>query len=203
MVKLPFLSGSKPQDSPQHAALSAAAGTFELATFGGGCFWCLDAVFDELGGVTKVESGYSGGHRVNPTYEEVCSDETGHAEVVQVTFDPKVISYKELLEVFFVLHDPTTLNRQGPDAGSSYRSAVYYRSPEQKKTLDEVLAWVKNEGIWKDPVVTEIAPFKAFYPAEYYHQAYYRNNPDAMYCRVIIAPKIVKLRKQFTAKLKK
>lgn len=183
------------------AILEAVPVGRELATFGGGCFWCLEAVFEQVKGVEKVVSGYSGGHKINPTYHEVCDETTGHAEVVQVTFDPKVVSYKQLLEVFFTIHDPTTLNRQGPDHGTSYRSAVYYRTLEQKAAIDEVLAWVQKEKLWKDPVVTEIAQFKVFYPAEEYHQGYFRNNPYQPYCQVIVAPKVAKFRSKFMGTL--
>jgi peptide-methionine (S)-S-oxide reductase len=175
----------------------------EQATLAGGCFWCLEAVFEQLRGVEKVESGYSGGHTVNPTYYDVCSETTGHAECVQLTFDPKVITFKQLLEVFFTLHDPTTLNRQGPDVGTSYRSAVFYRGPEQKAVTDQVIADFEKKRVWNGRIVTEVAPFKAFYPAEEYHREYYRRNPDQMYCRLIIDPKIAKLRKQFFEMLKK
>lgn len=175
----------------------------EIATLGGGCFWCLEAVFQELKGVRKVESGYSGGAAVNPTYRQVCSGSTGHAEVVQVTFDPKIISFKEILEVFFTIHDPTTLNRQGADVGSQYRSAIYYHTPEQKTIAELVIKEINASGIWNAPIVSEIAPFKVFYRAEDYHQEYYQNNPEQMYCQMVIAPKVAKFRKQFLARLKK
>ena len=175
----------------------------EAATLGGGCFWCLEAVFTELRGVEKVESGYSGGMMTNPTYQQVCSGTTGHAEVVRVTFDPQVISFKEILEVFFTIHDPTTLNRQGADAGTQYRSAVFYHKPEQKTIAEQVIKEISAAGIWDTPIVTEVAPFKAFYPAEDYHQEYYKNNSAQPYCQVVIAPKVAKFRKQYLAKLKK
>ena len=174
----------------------------EVATIGGGCFWCLEAVFADLKGVEKVESGYSGGPASNPTYRQVCSGTTGHAEVVQITFDPKIISFKEILEVFFAIHDPTNLNRQGTDVGTQYRSAVYYHTPEQKTIAGQVIKEIDASGIWNTPAVTEIAPLKVFYRAEEYHQEYYKNNPEQMYCQMVIAPKVAKLRKQFLAKLR-
>jgi len=175
----------------------------EVTTLGGGCFWCLEAVFTELRGVKRVESGYSGGMMMNPTYRQVCSGTTGHAEVVQVTFDPQAISFKEILEVFFTIHDPTTLNRQGADVGSQYRSAIYYHTPEQRTIAEQVMKEISVAGIWDSPVVTEVTPFKAFYPAEAYHQEYYKNNPEQPYCQVVIAPKVAKFRKHYLAKLKK
>ncbi len=175
----------------------------EAATLGGGCFWCLEAVFDELRGVEKVVSGYSGGHVTDPTYQQVCSDTTGHAEVVQVTFDPKEISYREILEVFFAIHDPTTLNRQGPDVGTQYRSAIFFHSAEQKATAEDVLGQVNASGLWDRPVVTEIVPLQTFYPAEEYHQRYFERNPNQGYCRAIVAPKVAKFRKQFLSRLRR
>ena len=175
----------------------------ELATLAGGCFWCLEAVFNDLRGVEKVVSGYSGGQVANPTYEQVSSGMTGHAEVVQITFDPQVISFKELLEVFFTIHDPTTLNRQGPDAGTQYRSAIFYASPEQKAVAEKVIADLTAEKVWKNSIVTEVVKFKAFYAAEEYHQQYWERNPNQGYCRQIIEPKVIKFRKQFLSKLKK
>ncbi len=174
----------------------------EVATLGGGCFWCLEAVYEELRGVEKVESGYSGGHVPNPTYREVCSETTGHAEVVQVTFDPAVVSYKEILEVFFTIHDPTTLNRQGADVGESYRSAIFYHSDEQRRVAGEVISALETEGVWDNPIVTQVAPFEEFYVAEDYHQEYFRNNGFQPYCQVVIAPKVAKFRKQYLEKLK-
>lgn len=174
----------------------------EVATLGGGCFWCLEAVYEELRGVEKVESGYSGGHVPNPTYREVCSETTGHAEVVQVTFDPAVVSYREILEVFFTIHDPTTLNRQGADVGESYRSAIFYHSDEQRRVAEEVISSLEAEGVWENPVVTQVAPFEEFYVAEDYHQEYFRNNGYQPYCQVVIAPKVAKFRKQYLEKLK-
>lgn len=175
----------------------------EVATFGGGCFWCIEAIFNELRGVEKVESGYSGGNVANPTYEEVCTGTTGHAEVIQITFDPKVISYRELLQVFFTLHDPTTLNRQGADVGTQYRSAVFYQNDSQRKTAEEVIKEVDAAKTWKRPIVTEVVPFKSFYKAEDYHQEYFEKNPRSSYCQAVIEPKIVKLREYYRAKLKR
>ncbi|HZS07995.1 MAG TPA: peptide-methionine (S)-S-oxide reductase MsrA [Blastocatellia bacterium] len=175
----------------------------EVATLAGGCFWCLEAVFNDLRGVEKVVSGYSGGTVKNPTYQQVCTGTTGHAEVVQITFDPQVISLKELLEVFFTIHDPTTLNRQGADEGTQYRSAIFYHSPEQKAVAESVIADITAQKIWDNKIVTEVTPFSEFYPAEDYHQLYYERNPNAGYCRVVIAPKVTKFRKQFVSKLKK
>jgi peptide-methionine (S)-S-oxide reductase len=175
----------------------------EIATLAGGCFWCLEAVFDDLRGVEQVESGYSGGSRPNPSYYQVCTGTTGHAEVVQVTFDPQVTSFRELLEVFFTIHDPTTLNRQGADVGTQYRSAVFYHTPEQKEVAEQVIAELNAEKIWDAPIVTEVAPFTAFYPAEVEHQEYYQRNQSQPYCRAVIAPKVSKFRKQYLEKLKR
>ncbi len=178
------------------------AGGKEVITLGGGCFWCLQPVFQELRGVEKIEVGYSGGAVRNPSYEMVCTDTTGHAEVVQVTFDPTMISLAEVLRIFFTVHDPTTLNRQGADSGTQYRSAIFYHSPEQKATAEKVIAELESAKIWDDPFVTEVTPFAAFYRAEEYHQDYYRKNPTAGYCRVVIAPKVAKFRKQFADRLR-
>jgi peptide-methionine (S)-S-oxide reductase len=174
----------------------------EVATLGGGCFWCLEAVFAELKGIEKVESGYSGGAAADPTYGQVCSGTTGHAEVVQVTFDPDVIPFKELLEIFFSIHDPTSLNRQGADVGTQYRSAIYYHTPEQKEVSEQVIKELITSGIWNSPIVTEVAPFTLFYKAEGYHQEYYRNNPEQMYCQLVINPKVAKFRGQFKSRLR-
>lgn len=174
----------------------------EIVTLAGGCFWCLEAIFKELRGVKKVVSGYSGGTVPNPSYQEVCTGTTGH-EAVQITFDPRIISFKELMEVFFTIHDPTTLNRQGADVGTQYGSVIFYHTPEQKEIAKEVIANIEAAKIWDAPIVTEITPFKAFYPAENYHQEYFLNNPDQPYCRVMIEPKVAKFRKQFLTKLKK
>ena len=175
----------------------------EIATLAGGCFWCLEAVFLELKGVEKVESGYAGGRVPNPSYELVCTGTTGHAEVVQITFDPAVISFRDLLEIFFVLHDPTTLNRQGPDAGTQYRSAIFYHTPEQKAEAERVIAELAAAHLWDDPIVTEVVRLEKFYPAEEYHRDYYRRNPNQGYCRAVIAPKVAKVRKQYFEKLRK
>jgi len=169
----------------------------ELATLAGGCFWCLEAVFESLKGVESVQSGYAGGHVPNPTYEQVCTDTTGHAEVVQVAFDPSVISYKQLLEVFFGIHDPTTLNRQGNDVGSQYRSAIFTHSPEQAETARATIQELDGDGPWDDPIVTRIEPLESFYPAEAYHDTYFRRNPSQPYCRVVIDPKVRKFRERF------
>lgn len=182
-------------------------GTEEMAqetwTVGGGCFWCVEAIFLELKGVLKVESGYSGGTTKNPTYEEVCSGTTGHAEAVQITFDPKVISAKDILSIFFTTHDPTTLNRQGADVGTQYRSVVFFRDPGQKRLAEEVIQEITKERIWPDKIVTTLEPFKTFYKAEDYHQNYYARNQGQGYCRVVIAPKVSKFREKYRAKLKK
>lgn len=173
----------------------------ETATFGAGCFWCVEAVFQELKGVIKVESGYMGGTTPNPTYREVCTGTTGHAEVTRITFDPSVISYEELLEVLWTTHDPTTLNRQGADSGTQYRSAIFYATEEQKNKAEKSKKEVATT-IWDNPIVTEIVPADIFYPAEGYHQDYYANNPEAGYCRAVITPKVLKVRATFTDKLK-
>ena len=175
----------------------------EVATFGGGCFWCLDASFRQLKGVEKVESGYAGGKRPNPTYEQVCSGATGHAEVIQVTYDPSVITYRDLLGVLFTIHDPTTLNRQGNDMGTQYRSVIYYHSPEQEKDAREVIAELEREHVYDDPIVTELQPLPTFYPAEGYHQDYFNKNPNQPYCSAVVAPKVSKIRKAYFDRLVK
>ncbi len=175
----------------------------EIATLGGGCFWCLEAVFEQLSGVDKVESGYAGGSVAQPTYHQVCSGATGHAEVVQVTFDPAVLPYRDLLDVFFATHDPTTRNRQGADVGTQYRSVIFYHSPEQDRVAQERIAELNAAGIWPAPIVTEIVPIQAFYPAEDYHQGYYRSNPGQGYCQYVVSPKVAKFRKHFADRLKK
>ena len=175
----------------------------EVATLAGGCFWCLEAVFDDLRGVDSVESGYMGGKTVNPSYEEVCSGETGHAEVAQLSFDPKRVSFKEILEVFFVIHDPTTLNRQGNDVGTQYRSAIFYHSAEQKAAAEQVIANMSAAKVYEDPIVTEVVPASKFYVAEDYHQEYFRRNPAQPYCAFVVRPKVAKFRKHFLEKLKK
>jgi len=176
--------------------------TTELATLAGGCFWCLEAVFEQLRGVTKVASGYSGGHVPNPSYEAVCTGTTGHAEVVQVTFNPDELSYRDLLGVFFTLHDPTTLDRQGGDVGTQYRSAIFYHDDQQRRTAEEIVRELEAEHVLDDPIVTKIEPLKAFYPAEEYHREYYRRNSNQPYCRAVIAPKVAKLRRKYLEKLK-
>ncbi|HEX9393640.1 MAG TPA: peptide-methionine (S)-S-oxide reductase MsrA [Gemmatimonadales bacterium] len=174
----------------------------ETATLAGGCFWCLEAAFQQLKGVSGVTSGYAGGTVPNPTYEAVCSGRTGHAEVTQVEFDPTVISYRDLLDVFFTIHDPTTLNQQGADVGTQYRSAIFYQSPEQERVAREVIAALEATHVWDDPIVTEIVPLTAFYPAEAYHRDYYNRNQNQPYCRAVIAPKVAKLRKHYLERLK-
>lgn len=175
----------------------------EVATLAGGCFWCLEAVFDELKGVESVESGYSGGKLQNPTYAQVCDGDTGHAEAVQVKFDPLVLSYKDLLTVFFAIHDPTTLNRQGADVGTQYRSAIFYHDEAQKETAEQVIKKIEGEAIWEAPIVTEVTPFDKFYQAEDYHQEYFAHNTYQPYCRAVIAPKVSKFRREFVSHLKK
>jgi len=175
----------------------------EVATLAGGCFWCLEAIFDDLKGVDQVDSGYSGGSVPHPSYRQVCAGTTGHAEVVQITFDPRVISYKELLQVFFTVHDPTTLNRQGPDVGTQYRSAIFYHTPDQKATAEQVISEITAARIWPAAIVTEVTPFSAFYPAEDYHQEYFKFNGEQPYCRAVVAPKVAKFRKQFRERLKR
>lgn len=174
----------------------------EIATLAGGCFWCLDAVYRELKGVLKVETGYSGGNVPNPSYQLVCTDTTGHAEVVQITYDPGIVSFRELVEVFFTIHDPTTRDRQGADVGKQYGSAIFFHTSEQEKISKQVIAELESKKIWPNPIVTEIVPFKEFYRAEEYHQNYFTNNPGQGYCRIIIAPKVAKFRKKYLEKLK-
>jgi len=178
-------------------------GEREVATLAGGCFWCLEAVFDDLRGVEDVVSGYAGGRVPDPTYRQVCQGTTGHAEVVQVTFDPRQVSFREILEVFFTIHDPTTLNRQGPDVGTQYRSAIFYHTPEQKETAEQLIRELDEADIWGAPIVTEVAPLEKFYPAEDYHQEYFRNNPAQPYCQVVVAPKVSKFRQKFAEKMKR
>ncbi len=175
----------------------------EVATLGGGCFWCTEAVFTELKGVEKVESGYSGGSVENPSYEQVCSGETGHAEVVQVTFNPDILSYRDLLKVFFSVHDPTSLNRQGADVGTQYRSVILYNDAEQKGVAEEVIKEVDAARVWGRPVITQLSPLKVFYKAEDYHQEFFKQNPIQPYCQVVIAPKVSKFRKQYIDRLKR
>jgi peptide-methionine (S)-S-oxide reductase len=174
----------------------------EIATLASGCFWCTEAVFSIVKGVEKVESGYSGGSVANPTYEEVSAGATGHAEAVQLTFDPKVISFREILEIFFATHDPTTLNRQGPDVGTQYRSVIFFHDERQKETAEKVIEELNKEGIWDNPIVTQVMPFKVFYEAEEYHKDYFKRHPESAYCQQVITPKIAKLQHRFLGKLK-
>lgn len=176
--------------------------SMETATLGGGCFWCLEAVYEQLKGVQSVTSGYAGGHVDNPTYKEVSTGQTGHAEVVQIEFDNDLVSFSELLDVFFTIHDPTTLNRQGADIGPQYRSAIFYHDESQHQTAEEKIKEVEAAGMWDNPIVTEVTPFDAFYPAEDYHQEYFRKNPNAGYCQVVIAPKVAKFRQKYMERLK-
>lgn len=175
--------------------------TQEIATLAGGCYWCLDAAFSQLRGVTRIEPGFSGGTVANPSYEDVCTGRTGHAEVVRVTFDPRELSYHDLLVVFFTIHDPTTRNRQGPDVGTQYRSAIFYHTPEQRAEAESVIAELEAQHLWRNPVVTELLPALEFYPAPAYHDDYYANNPLTSYCQVVVAPKVAKVRHAFMEKL--
>jgi peptide-methionine (S)-S-oxide reductase len=179
------------------------AKNLETATLAGGCFWCLEAVFDELKGIESVESGYSGGHVENPSYRQVCTGMTGHAEAVQVRFDASVLSYRDLLNVFFAIHDPTTLNRQGPDVGTQYRSAIFYHDEQQRAVAEELVASLNAQHIWNKPIVTEIVKFDQFFTAEDYHQEYFARNPYQPYCMAVVAPKVAKFRKHFVDRLKK
>ncbi len=197
------LKGTANMSKPENQTVAFSQGK-EVVTLGGGCFWCIEAVFEELNGVEQVESGYSGGWVDDPTYEQVCTGTTGHAEVVQVTFDPKIISLKKILEVFFTVHDPTTLDRQGADIGTQYRSVIFYRSEEQNTLAEEVIREIQKAKLWKAPIVTELVPLKAFYKAEDYHQEYYKKNPGQAYCRIVIEPKIKKFREHMkNSKLQK
>lgn len=173
-----------------------------MATLAGGCFWCLEAVYDQLKGVKEVESGYAGGTVPKPSYQAVCTGRTGHAEVVQITYDPQVVSFGDLLDVFFTIHDPTTLNRQGNDVGTQYRSAIYYHTPEQKTIAEQKIAELNAAHLWNNPIVTEVTPLDVFYRAEDYHQEYFANNPDQGYCQFVVAPKVAKFRKHYFEKLK-
>ncbi len=185
------------------SAGSENAGVREVATLGGGCFWCIEAVFDSLQGVISVESGYSGGQLPNPTYEDICSGDTGHAEVIRVTFDPAVVTYRDILDIFFEIHDPTTLNAQGNDIGTQYRSVIYFHTPEQKAAAEAVIRALTEAKTFSRPIVTEIATAPQFYVAEPYHQEYFERNPRQPYCQYVVSPKIAKFRKQFAARLKK
>lgn len=175
----------------------------QVATLAGGCFWCIEAVYNDLEGVRSAISGYAGGKVANPSYQLVCSGTTGHAEAVQITFDPNVISYGELVEIFFTIHNPTTLNRQGPDVGTQYRSAIFYHNEEQRETAEQVMRAIEAAGIWDAPLVTELAPLDKFYPAEDYHQEYFRRNPNQPYCSMVVAPKVAKFRQKYAGRLKK
>jgi peptide-methionine (S)-S-oxide reductase len=181
---------------------SLRAGPRERATLGGGCFWCLEAVYDQMKGVESVESGYMGGANPDPSYEEVCTGRSGHAEVVQLAFDPAIVSFREILEVFFVIHDPTTLNQQGNDVGTQYRSAIFYHSPEQKKVAEELIAELTKQQLYNRPIVTELVPAVQFYEAEEYHQEYFARNPFQPYCSYVVGPKLSKFRTSFASKLK-
>jgi peptide-methionine (S)-S-oxide reductase len=182
--------------------MNSNAPKHQVATLGGGCFWCLEAVYDDLQGVIRVDSGYSGGALTNPSYQQVCTGTTGHAEVVQITFDPAVVSFRDLLHIFFTVHDPTTLNRQGADVGPQYRSVIFYHDEDQRSTAAQVIQEFEQERIWPNPIVTEIAPLETFYMAEDYHRDYYKRNPYQGYCQVVIAPKVAKFRKLYTDRLK-
>jgi peptide-methionine (S)-S-oxide reductase len=183
--------------------MSSVKNELETATFGGGCFWCTEAVFDEVIGVTDVVSGYTGGQLANPTYDDICTGTTGHAEVIRVTFDPAVISYAEVLEIFFATHDPTTLNKQGADRGTQYRSAIFVHSPEQRLIADKMIAQLNAEKIWGSPIVTEVTDATIFYPAEDYHQEFFKRNPNQGYCMAVVSPKLSKFRQKFLSKLKR
>jgi peptide-methionine (S)-S-oxide reductase len=189
--------------APKEIPMTDTVRSQEVATLAGGCFWCLEAVYDLLKGVEHVESGYMGGDVANPSYKQICTGTTNHAEVVQITFDPQQISYRDLLDIFFTIHDPTTLNRQGNDVGTQYRSAIFYHSPEQEATAREVMEQVENSGIWGRALVTQLEPISEFYIAEEYHQEYFVNNPGNPYCQVIVAPKVAKARSKFFDKLAK
>jgi peptide-methionine (S)-S-oxide reductase len=183
--------------------MSSVKNELETATFGGGCFWCTEAVFDEVIGVTDVVSGYTGGQLANPTYDDICTGSTGHAEVVRVTFDPTVISLAELLEIFFATHDPTTLNKQGADRGTQYRSAVFVHSPAQRLIAEKLIAQLNAEKIWGSPIVTEVTDAPIFYAAEEYHQEFFKRNPNQGYCMAVVSPKLSKFRQKFLSKLKR
>ena len=186
----------------QSDASTSNQGVKEVATLGGGCFWCLEAVYSIMQGVEQVESGYTGGTVVNPSYEQVCKGSTGHAEVVQVIYDPSIVNYKDILTVFFSTHDPTTLNRQGNDVGTQYRSAIFYHNEVQKQAAENMIEELERQDIWDKPIVTEVAPLTKFYPAEAYHQEYFKQNPNQAYCQFVVAPKVAKFRQQFADKLK-
>ncbi|HEV2520590.1 MAG TPA: peptide-methionine (S)-S-oxide reductase MsrA [Thermoplasmata archaeon] len=191
-----------PNPSPPTAEGPPGGAGGALATLGGGCFWCTEAVFSDLRGVTSVVPGYSGGRSADPTYEQVCEGNTGHAEVVQVAYDPAVISYRDLLSIFFTVHDPTTRDRQGHDVGTQYRSVVFFRSAAERAVAEQVVAEVEREKLWRGKIVTELAPFVAFYPAEAYHRDYFRQHPEQAYCQMVIAPKVAKFRQHFAERLR-
>ncbi len=190
-----MMTNNKENDQPSPKVL-------EIATLGGGCFWCLDPIFDELTGVEDVEVGYAGGAVADPSYQDVCSGTTGHAEVVRISFDPDLLSFGAILDVFFSVHDPTTLNRQGADVGSQYRSAIFYHNEEQRKAAEDVIRQIDSDGAWDAPIVTEVTPFSMFYLAETYHQDYFRNNPNQGYCQAVINPKVAKFHKHYADRLK-
>jgi peptide-methionine (S)-S-oxide reductase len=190
------------QMNQETSSKTTASKRTEVATLGGGCFWCTEAVFTQLRGVEKVESGYSGGKLEHPSYEQVSTGTTGHAEVVQITFDPDVISFEEILEIFFSTHDPTTMNRQGPDVGLQYRSVIFYHDDQQRTVAEQVIRKLTEEKVFDAPIVTQVEPFKTFYPAEDYHKDYFKRHPEQSYCRFVIAPKIAKLQKLYLSKLK-
>jgi len=197
------IQGNQPlKERPNMPDTEALPAGGEVATLAGGCFWCLEAVYDELKGVESVESGYMNGHILNPTYQEICYGNTGHAEAVRISFDPEVISFRELLEVFFTIHDPTTLNRQGNDVGTQYRSAIFYQSPEQEAVAREIIRQLEEERVFDRPIVTEVTAARHFYVAEAYHQEFYARNPEQGYCQFIVAPKLAKFRKVFAEKWK-
>jgi len=198
-----FINTASAQNDNNKQSMKGNMKNLEKATFGSGCFWCSEAVFDRVKGVESVVSGYAGGKTLNPTYEEVCSGSTGYAESIQITYDPSTVTYDELLEIFWRTHDPTTLNRQGNDVGTQYRSVIFYYNEEQKKLAEEYKKKLDQSGAWDKPIVTEIAPFTNFYKAEDYHQDYYANNPNRGYCAFVIAPKVEKFEKVFKGKLKK
>jgi peptide-methionine (S)-S-oxide reductase len=191
-----------PEATSRRGAEKVAEAQRETATFAGGCFWCLQPIFQDLKGVARVVVGYTGGHVKDPTYDEVCTDATGHAEAVQVTFDPGAIPYEDLLRVFFAVHNPTTLNRQGADVGTQYRSAIFFDTPEQKAAAERIRDEVEKARVWDDPIVTELTPLSTFYPAEGYHQDYFAKNPGSGYCRAVVAPKVAKFRKENRERLK-
>jgi peptide-methionine (S)-S-oxide reductase len=202
IIVIIFVTGNVYSIGNQYNTFDMSENKQEVATFASGCFWCTEAIFDRIKGVVSVVSGYSGGEVINPSYKEVCTGNTGHAEAIQITFNPEEVSYVELLEIFFKTHDPTTLNRQGADVGTQYRSAIFYHTPRQRERAIEIIDALNSEGIWKDPIVTEVTAFSNFYPAEDYHQEYFDNNSNQGYCRMVIQPKVEKFEKVFRDKLK-